>query len=373
MLLPMIDRSPVKTRILVLGTGRTALKIGKLRRAADRRGFEVVGYVDYGGPNRPLTAADNSLLRPIIPADAAADFVGMDEVVVALDERRGTLPTEMLLAIKSRGIPVTGILTFLERETGRIDPDLLSPGWFVYTEVGFTDVIYRGIKRLTDILLSSLIFALTVPIFLAVTLMICIEDGFPAGVFYRQSRVGLGGREFRVLKFRSMTINAESESGPLWSVKDDDRVTLVGKLIRRFRIDELPQLFNVIKGEMSIVGPRPERPEFVDLLADKVPMFNVRHSVRPGLTGWAQLNFPYGASVTDAREKLSYDLYYIKNASPVLDMLVFLQTIEVVIWGKAVSMAGSISANEEPPKLDEIKTPTPVIAKLEPHSHKKSA
>lgn len=373
LLLPMIDRNPVKTRVLILGAGRTALKIGKLRRASDRRGFDVIGYVDFGGGNHSLTAKDNSLLKPVIPTDVLTDFAGIDEVVVALDERRGALPTEMLLYIKSRGIPVIDILTFLERETGRIDLDLFSPGWFVYTKVGFTDGIYRAIKRLADIFLATLIFSLTLPIFLAVMLMIVVEEGFPARIFFRQRRVGLGGREFRLLKFRSMKINAESQTGPLWSVKDDDRVTLVGKLIRRFRIDELPQLFNVIKGEMSIVGPRPERPEFVDLLNDKIEMYNVRHSVRPGLTGWAQLNFPYGASVTDAREKLSYDLYYIKNASPLLDMLVFLQTIEVVIWGKAVSMAGSMSANEEPPKLDETKTPAPGIAKLEPRSHKKSA
>jgi lipopolysaccharide/colanic/teichoic acid biosynthesis glycosyltransferase len=265
------------------------------------------------------------------------------------------------------------ILSFLERETGRMDIDLLSPGWFIYTKVGFTDATYRGIKRLTDILLSTLIFALTLPIFLVVILTIWIEDGVQARIFFRQSRVGLGGRQFCLLKFRSMNIDAESETGPLWSVKDDDRVTLVGKLIRRFRIDELPQLFNVLKGEMSIVGPRPERPEFVHLLTDKVPMFNVRHSVRPGLTGWAQLNFPYGASVTDAREKLSYDLYYIRNASLLLDMLIFLQTIEVVVWGKAVSMAGSNGHHETVPEFNERREPSPMISEFKPDAQKKSA
>jgi sugar transferase (PEP-CTERM system associated) len=306
LLLPLIDQIRVKPRVLVLGSGSAALKIGKLRRASDRRGFEVVGYVKFDATDRSNTEKDNSLLRPEIPLDAVADFVGMHEVVVALDERRGTLPTELLSDIKSRGVPVTDILSFLERETGRIDLDFLSPGWFVYTKVGFTNATYRVIKRLTDIFLSALILALTAPIFLVVALLIWIESGGRAPVFYRQSRVGLGGRRFRLLKFRSMKVDAESKSGPLWSVKDDDRVTLVGKIIRRFRIDELPQLINILKGEMSIVGPRPERPEFVDLLTENVPMFNVRHSMRPGLTGWAQLNFPYGASVTDARQKLSY-------------------------------------------------------------------
>jgi lipopolysaccharide/colanic/teichoic acid biosynthesis glycosyltransferase len=156
-------------------------------------------------------------------------------------------------------------------------------------------------------------------------------------------------------------------------VKDDDRVTLVGKLIRRFRIDELPQLFNVMKGEMSIVGPRPERPEFVHLLTDKVPMFNVRHSVRPGLTGWAQLNFPYGASVADAREKLSYDLYYIRNASLLLDVLIFLQTLEVVVLGKAVSMAGPIGYQEKLPELNERRKPLPRMSEIGSSTQKKSA
>lgn len=373
LLLPLIDRNPVKKRVLVLGTGSAALKIGKLRRASDRRGFEVAGYVKFNGTDRSLTEKDNSLLRPIIPADAVADFAGIDEVVVALDERRGTLPVEILSDIKSRGIPVTDILSFLERETGRMDIDLVSPGWFVYTKVGFTDATYRGIKRLTDILLSTLIFALTLPIFLAVILTIWIEDGVQTRVFFRQSRIGLGGRQFCLLKFRSMNIDAESETGPLWSVKDDDRVTLVGKLIRRFRIDELPQLFNVLKGEMSIVGPRPERPEFAHLLSDKVPMFNVRHSMRPGLTGWAQLNFPYGASVTDAREKLSYDLYYIRNASLLLDMLIFLQTIEVIVCGKAVSMAGSNGHHETLREFNERRTRSPTASELESHAQKKSA
>jgi len=180
------------------------------------------------------------------------------------------------------------------------------------------------------------------PLFIAIILTVWIEDGFSAPILYRQKRVGLGGRPFELLKFRSMRIDAESATGPQWASGDgDDRVTRVGKLIRRFRIDELPQLFNVLRGEMSIVGPRPERPKFVELLSAEIPMFGVRHNMRPGLTGWAQLNFPYGASVTDAREKLSYDIYYIKNASLTLDLLIFLQTIEVVVWGKAISMAGS--------------------------------
>lgn len=371
-LLPMLDRNPVKMRILILGVGPAALKIARLRRASDRRGFEIVGYI-ASNDIEWAKAEENKMLRPIIRAEAVEAFDGMDEVVVALDERRGTLPTDILLGVKSRGIPVTDIVHFLERETGRIDHDLLSPSWFVYTDAGFTDVIYRGIKRCVDVLLSALIFTLTSPIFAAVMFMIWLEDGFKASVFYKQTRVGLGGRQFQLLKFRSMDNDAESESGPAWSPKGDDRITLVGKLIRRFRIDELPQLLNVIKGEMSIVGPRPERPEFVELLNAEVPMFNVRHSVRPGLTGWAQLNFPYGASVPDAREKLTYDLYYIKNSSLILDLLIFLQTIEVVIWGKAVSMAGSRKSTDVRSRIEVRPRPISANSKCETDVQKKSA
>jgi sugar transferase (PEP-CTERM system associated) len=340
-LLKFIDTNPVKTRIIVLGTEGNALKIGRLRRAADRRRFEIIGYTALTESDRAIAEARPEL-RPIIPLDRVASYPGVDEIVVALNERRGKLPTDILLQFKGRGVPVTDVIDFLERETGKIDLDLLSPSWFVYTEAGYTDGMYRAAKRLFDVLTSALVFLLTLPLFIAIILTVWIEDGFSAPILYRQKRVGLGGRPFELLKFRSMRIDAESETGPQWaSVDGDGRVTRVGKLIRRFRIDELPQLFNVFRGEMSIVGPRPERPKFVELLSAEIQMFGVRHNMRPGLTGWAQLNFPYGASVTDAREKLSYDIYYIKNASLTLDLLIFLQTIEVVVWGKAISMAGS--------------------------------
>jgi lipopolysaccharide/colanic/teichoic acid biosynthesis glycosyltransferase len=186
-----------------------------------------------------------------------------------------------------------------------------------------------------------------------VILSIWLTDGPTAPILYRQTRIGRRGVPFDLLKFRSMRVNAEAESGAIWSVKNDNRVTLVGKIIRRFRIDELPQLLNIIRGEMSIVGPRPERPNFVEMLENEIPLFRHRHAMRPGLTGWAQLNYPYGASVTDAKAKLSYDLYYVKNSNLLFDILILLQTIEVVIWGKAISMAGAIrTAEPEPAKED---------------------
>ena len=339
-LLKLADRNPVKTRVLVLGTESTALKIGRLRRASDRRRFEIVGYVVVDDEDWPK-AKRIPELRPLIPFRDATNFPRVDEVVVALDERRGVLPIDVLLQFKGRGIPVTDIVDFLERETGRIDLDLVTPTWFVYTTAGYTNGLFRAVKRLVDIMLSALVFSLTSPIFAAVLIMIWLEDGIRAPILYRQLRVGLGGKPFELLKFRSMSTDAEAKSGPKWAVEGDARITRVGRLIRRFRIDELPQLLNIFRGEMSIVGPRPERPEFVEMLTREVPMFSVRHNMRPGLTGWAQLNFPYGASVTDAREKLSYDIYYLKNSSVTLDLLIFLQTIEVVVWGKGISMAGA--------------------------------
>jgi sugar transferase (PEP-CTERM system associated) len=346
-LLHFVDRNPVKTRVLVIGTGPSALKIGRLRRASDRRRFEVIGYA--AATERDHASAEQyPELRPVIPIENVMGFPGVDEIVVALDERRGTLPVDLLLRLKGRGIPVVDVIDFLERETGRVDLDLLSPSWFLYTQAGYTDSLFRGAKRVVDILLSTLVLALTSPIFLSVILLIWIEDGFRAPILYRQKRVGRGEIDFELLKFRSMRRDAEDGSGPQWAAgKNDDRVTRVGRVIRRFRIDELPQLFNVLSGEMSIVGPRPERPEFVKMLASEIPMFGVRHNMRPGLTGWAQLNFPYGASITDAKEKLSYDIAYIKNASVLLDLRIFLETIEVVIWGKAISMAGPPRAQKD--------------------------
>lgn len=344
-LLPFIDRNPTKKRILVLGVGSTALTIAQLRRASDRRGFEIAGYVAL--KEADLSAAKQlKQLQPLISSEQAVEYMNIDEVVVALDERRGTLPTDMLLQIKSRGIPITDVISFLERETAKLHLNLLSPSWFVYTDAGYTDALYRGVKRLADIALSALIFALTAPIYATVIIMIWIEDGLRAPILYRQKRIGLGGQPFELFKFRSMETDAEADTGPQWSLENDARITHVGRLIRRFRIDELPQLFNIFRGDMSIVGPRPERPKFVDLLTAEEPMFSIRHTMRPGLTGWAQLNFPYGASVRDAREKLSYDLYYIKNAGLLLDLLIFLQTIEVVVWGKAISMAGPVRSSD---------------------------
>jgi lipopolysaccharide/colanic/teichoic acid biosynthesis glycosyltransferase len=216
---------------------------------------------------------------------------------------------------------------------------VLNPGWLIFEASCHTNPVYEVTKRAFDIAISIFLLTIISPIIFGVMLAIWIEDGIGAPVFYRQERVGKAHKIFKLLKFRSMVTDAE-RSGPQWASSDDDRVTVIGRIIRRFRLDELPQLINVLLGDMSIVGPRPERPEFIEEISAIVSFYDYRHCVRPGMTGWAQLNFPYGSSVADAREKLKYDLYYIKNGDIVFDLFILLQTFEVVIWGRATSMAG---------------------------------
>ena len=368
--LPVIDRNPIKNRVAVLGVGLTAQKISRLRRRSDQRQFEIIGYVTSSEQDKEL--AEHHHLSPTISLTDLDGSLSIDELVVALDERRGSLLTEQLLKIKARGIPITDIVSFLERETGKLDLDLVTPAWLIYADVGFTKLIVTWKKRIFDIVLGTLVFVLTSPIFALVILSMWLTEGPKAPILYRQKRIGRRGVPFDLLKFRSMRVNAEAESGPMWSLQNDTRTTPVGKLLRRFRIDELPQLLNIIRGEMSIVGPRPERPEFVKILEKDIPLFQHRHAMRPGLTGWAQLNYPYGASVTDAKAKLSYDLYYVINASFFLDILIFLQTIEVVIWGKAVSMAGSINIGDAPPSINERRKKLPEVSEFETSAKDKS-
>jgi sugar transferase (PEP-CTERM system associated) len=337
LILRMIDSNPVKRRVLVIGTGDHATKIRNLRRRSDRRRFDVVAFVAVSEFDRD--AASGMAIAPVIGPDQARNY-SFDEIVVALDDRRGMLPMDLLLDFKQRGVPVTDLVDFLERETEHLDLDILRPSWLLYERSSETDLIYRWLKRGCDVILASVLLIVMLPLLLMAVIAIKVEDGWSAPIFYRQKRVGRHGRIVRLFKFRSMRVDAERNTGPRWSTRGDDRVTRVGALLRRFRIDELPQMINIIRGDMSVVGPRPERPEFVEQLSRQVPLYYYRHGVRPGLTGWAQLNFPYGASLEDAREKLKYDLYYIKNASLILDLLILVQTVEVVVWGRATTMAG---------------------------------
>lgn len=327
-----VDEHVFRRTTLVYGAGDRAASITGIRRRADRRGFRVVGRIAALGDT---VVGDQEVLRT--DGRSIADIAiekGAEEIVVAMDERRGNLPIRELLDARLKGIDVIDLLEFLERETGKIRIDLVSPGWLIFSP-GFRRSGFRAFaKRALDITVSSLMLIFTWPIMLLVAVAIKIEDGFSAPVLYKQERVGQGNTPFNVVKFRSMGEDAEQDGQAVWASQNDSRVTRVGNFLRKFRLDELPQIFNVLAGQMSIVGPRPERPEFVRELEENIPYYSERHVVKPGVTGWAQLKYTYGASEEDAVEKLQYDLYYIKNQTVFLDMLIMLQTVEVVLWTK---------------------------------------
>ena len=327
-----VDENAFRRRTLIYGAGERAGSISDLRRRADRRGFVVVGKVAAPG-DTSMSSSDALKANGDSILDLAVDRTA-DEIVVAMDDRRGNLPIRELLDARLRGIDVIDLLEFMERETGKIRIDLVNPGWLIF-QPGFRKSRFRLFtKRAVDVLASSALLFISWPIMLCVVIAIKIEDGFRAPVLYRQTRVGRGNGNFDVLKFRSMRTDAESDGKAVWALENDTRITKVGDFLRRVRLDELPQVFNVLAGEMSLVGPRPERPEFVEGLRENVPYYAERHTVKPGVTGWAQVRYSYGASEEDATEKLQYDLYYVKNQSLLLDILIILQTVEVVLWGK---------------------------------------
>jgi sugar transferase (PEP-CTERM system associated) len=293
---------------------------------------EIVGY--FPSPNDESTVVpETQILSRTKTLTDTAKALKVDEIVVALTERRGgSMPLRELLDCKLHGIRVLDLASHFEQTLGQIRLDSLYAGWLIFGD-GFSQGALRAVvKRLSDILFASILILLSLPIMLVTGLLIIAENGFP--VFYRQERVGLNGRLFNVIKFRSMRNDAEKDGKPIWAKADDDRTTKVGKIIRKLRIDELPQLFSVLKGDMSLVGPRPERPFFVDQLTKEIPFYAVRHSVKPGVTGWAQVRYHYGATVEDSAEKLQYDLYYVKNHSLFLDLVVLFETIGVVLTGK---------------------------------------
>ena len=327
-----VDENIFRRRTLIYGAGVRASSISELRRRADRRGFKVVGQVAALGD-----AANGELSVTKVNGKSITDYaveLAATEIVVAMDDRRGNLPIRDLLDAKLLGIEVIDLLEFLERETGKIRVDLVNPGWLIFSP-GFRRSKFRSIgKRIVDIFVSAGLILVSWPILIFVALAIKVEDGISAPVLYRQRRVGRGGKVFSVLKFRSMVVDAEADGEAVWAEEGDSRVTRVGNFLRVSRLDELPQIINVLRGQMSLVGPRPERPEFVKDLQENIPYYSERHTVNPGVTGWAQLKYSYGASEEDAIEKLQYELYYIKNQSLILDILIILQTVEVVLWGK---------------------------------------
>jgi sugar transferase (PEP-CTERM system associated) len=317
-----------KRRIIVLGAGTRAERI---RELASQPGinFVAAGFIAMAEATPVVKGA---MPRDQIP-NLAQHIVDLNasEVVLALEERRNALPLQDLLRIKTTGVTVSEISTFLERQTGRIDLNSVNPSWLIFSD-GFSSgqMLSTVFKRAFDIVASLLLLVLTLPLIVLTAIAIKVESRGPA--FYRQRRVGLYNQDFDILKLRSMRQDAEVSGRAVWAEKDDPRVTRIGRVIRKIRIDELPQTWTVLKGEMSFVGPRPERPQFVGELEQQLPFYAERHMVKPGITGWAQINYPYGASIEDARHKLEYDLYYAKNYSPFLDMLILLQTLRVVLF-----------------------------------------
>ncbi len=328
----VVDESVFKRRVLVYGAGESAAAIAELRRRADRRGFTLVGFVP--APGEPRAVESGRILESAASLVALCERFDVVEVVVAMDDRRRGFPISELLQCRLAGIDVTELLTFLERETGRVRIDILNPTWMIFGEGFRRDSLRLLTARALDLMASIAALAIGLPVMLLTALAIKLEDGWKAPVFYRQHRVGLLGRSFELLKFRSMRTDAEKDGQARWASKGDPRVTRVGAFIRKARIDELPQILNVLRGHMSFVGPRPERPEFVRELAERIPYYVERHCVKPGITGWAQLCYAYGSSDQDALEKLQYDLYYIKNNTLLFDLAILLQTVEVVCLGK---------------------------------------
>jgi sugar transferase (PEP-CTERM system associated) len=324
-----LSEDAFRRRVLVYGAGNMAASLLKLRRRTDQRGFKIIAFLPAQGDRYVID--DERVQHSVGEVVAFVASNDIDEIIVAMDDKRQGFPIRELLECKFAGVDVVDILGFLERESGKVDVERLNPSWMIFAD-GFTRRASRTIAaRCLDLVGGCMLLAVSWPIMLLVALAILVEDGTP--ILYRQTRVGLHGRPFELLKFRSMQKHAET-GGAQWAQKADPRVTKTGSLIRKLRFDELPQIFNIIRGQMSLVGPRPERPEFVEGLAQKIPYYQERHCVKPGLTGWAQLRYPYGASEKDALEKLRYDLYYVKNQSFFLDLIILLQTAEVVIWQK---------------------------------------
>lgn len=323
----LVGSNRLRRRILVVGAGERAARLEQLAQSP-HAGFIVTRFVRM--TDRPQAVSCATPRAEIADLVAYVQHDQVEEVVVALEERRGSLPVDDLIAVRLAGIPVTELSSFLEAETGRVDLDSVSPSWLIFSDgfLGAQRLATIG-KRAFDIVAASTGLLLFSPIILVAGLAVLLTS--PGGAFYRQRRVGQGGRPFQLVKLRSMRSDAEKD-GARWAQRNDPRITPVGRIIRLTRIDEMPQLWCVLKGDMSFVGPRPERPEFVSDLARAIPYYNERHVVKPGVTGWAQIKYPYGASVEDARAKLEYDLYYIKNYSMALDLFILLQTVRVVLW-----------------------------------------
>lgn len=327
-----------RRKVLILGSGERASIIERrMRRNVDKRNFIIHGFVRIEG-DQPGHIPDSKAIefdyRTSLYEYAVEHEI--EQLVIACDERRNMLPVEHLFKCKTRGIDVIEILDFIEQETGQIAVNLIYPSWVIYSN-GFemNHKFKTSLDHRMNAILALMLLAVVWPIMLVTALIIYFDDGRRTGasIFYRQVRIGLDGKPFQILKFRSMRPDAEA-GGAQWATLNDNRVTRIGAFIRKYRVDELPQLFNILRGDMGFVGPRPERPEFVEKLVKEIPYYNQRHNVKPGLTGWAQLKYPYGSTTEDAQEKLKFDLYYIKHRTLLLDLVILIRTVEIVLFGK---------------------------------------
>jgi sugar transferase (PEP-CTERM system associated) len=326
----------LKRRVVILGQGTLADAVSRYVNNEGSGHLRCVGRLAQGQANGGNTISlGNIVARPRTfarPAPYArlAESLHAEEIVVATDDRRG-LPVDELLRCRLQGIQVTDYLSFWEREAGQIDIDHVGAGWLAFAEGFRLNLPRRAVKRAVDVVVSLIFLTFTLPLLGIVGLLIKWDSRGP--IFFSQERVGLDGEIFKVLKLRSMCVDAEKDGVPRWACHGDDRITRVGRFIRKTRIDELPQIINVLKGDMSFIGPRPERPYFVEQIRKEIPFYDLRHRVRPGITGWAQVNYPYGASIEEAKKKLAYDLYYVKNNDSLLDLAILVQTVRVVLFG----------------------------------------
>jgi len=327
-----LTRLAPRENILVMGTGETARMVGEEINKRERLGFRLVGFtgdpqageVRTGGTGKIL--GDDSQIAELVRENRVR------KLVVALSERRGSYPVESLLDLRVRGCTVIEWPSFFEKLSGRIAIDNLSPSYFIFQEGFSKSRVLLFSRRVVSLLASIVLLVLLFPILLVAAFLVKIDS--PGPVFYRQERVGKGGKIFRILKFRSMRQDAEGEGGPRWATENDPRITRFGGILRKSRLDEVPQLINVLKGDLNLVGPRPERPAFVEQLEKAIPYYAIRHTVRPGLTGWAQVEFAYSGTIEESKEKLQYDLFYIKNMSVKLDLLVLFKTVKIVLLGR---------------------------------------
>lgn len=329
--LQIVDISQLKHKIVIIGVGERAAQLEEREHDGRSCRFICAGFVQIPGEQVKVTPE-----RILPDGTELSEFVennDVDEIVVAVQDRRGHLPLPSLVNCRLNGTAITDYMNFRERESLHIDLKALNPSWFLFSEGFPGGRLQQTLKRGLDIAVSLALLIFLMPIIIATAIAVRLDS--PGPIFYRQERMGFRGKPFVLNKFRSMRVDAERD-GPQWAAANDTRVTAVGAFVRKTRIDEIPQIINVLKGDMSFVGPRPERPFFVDQLAEVIPYYAERHRVKPGVTGWAQLNYPYGASIDDARHKLQYDLYYIKYYSLLLDLSIIAQTVRVVLWPQGV-------------------------------------